>query len=180
MVKKHFERYKSPSWYTKFFFPLKLPLMVLIGSLYVMSLFIFVGSLILTQNPISPSGSTVEVVLFKDIPITIAFFLCAVLITAFNVKIIVLVVVFFIISTIFLAGASIMIVIFLLFGSLLFLPDCCCTLLDIVYKRVAKIFQLNPYNFYVVKPHEVLTFHGVYSWYCIYLCVFHVYRLFVT
>lgn len=125
-VKKQFERYKSPSWYVKFFFPLKLPLLVLIGSLFVLGLFLFLASLILTQDPISPSGSEVKAVLFDDIPITVVFFLCTVLLMAFNVKIVVLVLVFFTLSAIFLIAASIMIAIMLPFVLFVYFPIGCC------------------------------------------------------
>lgn len=106
-VKKQFERYKSPSWVTKFFFPLQLPLLITIGSLFVLGLFTFIASLILTQNPARPTSREVEVVLFEDIPLTLAFFVCTLLITAFNFKIIILMLVFLVLCVIFLVGMCI-------------------------------------------------------------------------
>ena len=121
-VQKQFQRYKSPSWLTKFFFPLKIPLLVTVGSLFVLALFAFLASLILTQDPVSPSGSTVKVVLLEDIPITVAFFLCGILLMVFNFKIVVLMLVFFLLCAIFLVGMSIMITVMLPFVVLVYFP----------------------------------------------------------
>ena len=125
-VQKQFQRFKSPSWLTKFLFPLKLPLLLLIGLLFVLSIFIFLSSLILTQNPISPYGATIEVILFDDIPITVVFFLCCLLLTAFNFKIIVLILLFSVVSTLLLLAATVMLIVMIPFVILIYIPVGCC------------------------------------------------------
>ena len=125
-VQKQFQHYKSPSWLTKFLFPIQIPLLMTVGSLFVLSLVAFITSLILTQDPVSPTGSTVKIVLFQDIPVTVAFFLCGVLLVAFNFKIFVLILLFFILSVIFLVGLSIMVAVMLPFIFLVYLPVGCC------------------------------------------------------
>ena len=125
-VQKQFERYKSPSWYTKFFFPLQLPLLLIFGSLFVISLFVFLASLVLTQNPVSPTGSSVETVLFDDIPLTVAFFLCCVLLMAFNVKIVILILTFFVLSAIYIIVVGIVMIVVTPFVILILFPLGCC------------------------------------------------------
>ena len=121
-VQKQFQRYKSPSWLTKFLFPLRLPLLVTVGMLFVLGLFAFLASLILTQDPVSPTGSTIKVILFDDIPITVAFFLCGLLLMAFNFKIVILMLVFLVLSAVFLVGMCIMVVVMLPFVVLVYFP----------------------------------------------------------
>ena len=125
-VQKQFERYKSPSWFTKFLFPIRLPFLITTGSLFVLGVFGFLVSLVLTQNPISPSGRTVEVVLFDDIPLTVAFFVCTVLLMAFNVKLVVLVLVFFAISSLVLLAMGVMFAVLLPFIMVVYIPVGCC------------------------------------------------------
>ena len=125
-VQKQFQRYKSPSWFAKFLFPLRLPLLVAVGSFFVLGLFAFLTSLVLSQNPVSPDGSTVQVVLFDDIPVTVAFFLCGVLLIAFNFKIVLLMMVFFLLCAIFLLGLSVMVAVMLPFVILVYFPIGCC------------------------------------------------------
>ena len=125
-IKKEYKQYKSPKWYKKFFFPLKLPVHMTVGTLFVLGLFTFLVSLILTQNPISPTGSTVEVVIFKDVPVTIAFFVCGVLLLVFNVKIILLMLAFFALSASYLALTGIVLTIMLPFIVLIYIPIGCC------------------------------------------------------
>ena len=98
LIHKEYKRYRSPAWYKKFFFPLKLPVHMIIGSLFVSGLFVFLVSLILTQDPTVPDGPMVKVILLKDMPITVAFFVCLVLLFLFNVRIIILMLVFFTLS----------------------------------------------------------------------------------
>ena len=153
-VKKQFERYKSPAWYSKFFFPLHLPGLIFIGTLFVVGLFAFLASLILTQNPISPSSSTIEVILFDDIPVTVAFFLCTILLMVFNVKIVILILVFFFLFIVSAVAGSIMIAVMLPFVVLIYLPvglcvsclQCCRSTVREVSIFEAPGVQVNYYN----------------------------------
>lgn len=121
-VKKHFERYKSPRWYVKYFFPLRLPLLVIMGLVYTLGLVTFLVSLIITQNPPAPTSTTIELVIFEDYPLTAAFFLCAIILFLFNMKIVILMTVFIILLVLFLISATLMIAIMLPIVLLIYLP----------------------------------------------------------
>ena len=124
-IQKEFKRYTSPKWYKKFFFPLKLPLHMMVGTVFVLGLFTFLVSLILTQNPISPTGSTVEIVIFDDVSVTVAFFVCGILLLMFNIKIILLMLVFFAISAGYLLLTCIVLTIVLPLIVLFYIPVGC-------------------------------------------------------
>ena len=126
-VQKEYKRYKSPKWYKKYFFPLKLPIHMTIGTLFVLGLFTFLASLILTQNPVSPTGPAVEFVIFEDVPVTVAFFVCGVLLLIFNFRIILLMLVFFAISAGYLL-TGIVVMIMLPFIVLIYIPIGCCVI----------------------------------------------------
>ena len=124
-IQKEYKRYSSPKWYKKYFFPLKLPLHMMVGTVFVLGLFTFLVSLILTQNPISPTGSTVEIVIFDDVPVTVAFFVCGILLLMFNIKIIILMLAFFAISAGYLLLTCIVLTIMLPLIVLFYVPVGC-------------------------------------------------------
>ena len=121
-VKKQYERFKSPSWYVKFFFPLRLPVMVVIGLVYTLGLVAYLVSLVLTQNPPTAMSGTVELILFDDIPVTVAFLLCSVVLFVFNIKIIILMAVFLILFVLFVISASLMLIIVVPFIIIFYIP----------------------------------------------------------
>ena len=137
-IKKEYKRYKSPSWYKKFFFPLKLPLHMTIGFLFVFGLFVFLVSLTLTQHPTSPNSPTVETVLFKDMPVTIAFFVCGILLLLFNIRIIVLMLAFSALSAGWIILAGIVLTVSLPVIVCVYIPVCCCTVYAKFWKKASR------------------------------------------
>ena len=152
-VKKQYENFKSPSWYTKFFFPLRLPVLVVIGLVYTLGLVAYLVSLVLTQNNPRGTCGNVQLILFEDIPVTVVFVLCSVVLFAFNIKIIILMVVFLILLVLFIVSVSLMLTIVVPFIILFYIPIGFCVGCLQCYKSTFRDFHIfetpgKPINYY--------------------------------
>ena len=85
-VKEQIRKYKSPSWFTKFIFPARVPLPALSGLIYDVCLIAFIGSLILTYD-----GEQVTLVILQDdIIFTCIFFVAIPCLLIANLHILIL------------------------------------------------------------------------------------------
>lgn len=85
-VKKQFKRFKAPSFWTKFFFPARIPLTALSGLLYDIILLCFVACLMLTTE----NGSVKLAVFSDDNIMTVVFMISATTIILANVHVLIL------------------------------------------------------------------------------------------
>ena len=84
IVKKQLVKYASPSWWTKFFYPARVPVAATCGILYDVCLLLFIGSLMLTF-----SDGKVQIVIFNgDDWMTVMFFIAVAVILLANIHII--------------------------------------------------------------------------------------------
>ena len=85
-VKKQLTRYKSPPWYTKFFYPSRVPVVAISALIYDICLFTFIFALMFTYT------EEIELVILEDDKIlTITFFVCTILIVLANIHNLVLI-----------------------------------------------------------------------------------------
>ena len=103
-VKKQLKGFKAPSIWTKFFFPLRVPLTAISGFLYDIALLGFIACLMLTYE-----DKTVKLVIFKDDTImTIAFMISVPIIILANIHVLILLnIVLFMVLLIFAVAAAI-------------------------------------------------------------------------
>ena len=85
-VKKQLKRFKSPSFWTKFFFPVRIPLTVLSGLLYDILLLTFLACLMLTYK----NGSVKFAIFSGDDVMTVVFIISATIIVLANIHVLIL------------------------------------------------------------------------------------------
>ena len=117
-VKKQLKRFKSPSWWTKFLYPTRVPLAALSGLLYDFVLIVFAVSIMFTYK-----DGTVQLVVFQDDHILSIMFVISVLsIIIANIHVLILLNMLLIIIA-FVAGCTFFLVLaFSPFILLIFLP----------------------------------------------------------
>ena len=87
-VKKQLKRFKVPSFWKKFFFPLRVPLTAFCGLLYDVSLLSLISCLMLTSDPVE---GTVKLVVFKgDDIMTTVFVISVIAIIIANIHVLIL------------------------------------------------------------------------------------------
>ena len=117
-VKMQLKKYQSPGWWTKFFYPARVPVVAVCGVLYDLCLIAFMVSLIFTYN----NGHVELIILKGDDLYTSIFFIAAIVILIANLHILLLLnslllllLLFFVISVSFICFVVLPVIIFIYF-----------------------------------------------------------------